>query len=277
MKKCFKYRSFDSALKCLQDGTLYFSHPSKLNDILETKYQNASFQSFISVMEQTLNQIARQRGESKFNFDHSNKDQVEKFYAAENKRLENFLRDEEAGIGIFSAATRVNDQAMWAYYAQTTGVCFELEWSSDFLQENKIIFRDVDYKKTTRIHNRAEDWKRVFLELARNNPIASVEDLQELSMSEENLSYWGRLTVSRAASVKHTDWKHEKEIRFLKHKHGALHGLSSVLKKVHFVHPMCDNINQIDRILKDKYPLVELVRWEFIDGNLKQVPMVKNC
>ena len=32
--KVFKYRTAESALRCLDDGTLYFSPPEKLNDML---------------------------------------------------------------------------------------------------------------------------------------------------------------------------------------------------------------------------------------------------
>lgn len=60
--RCFKYRSGESALRCLVDGALYFAKPAELNDMLETKFDPATSSDFSKVYLETLLEVSLQRG-----------------------------------------------------------------------------------------------------------------------------------------------------------------------------------------------------------------------
>ena len=226
----FKYRTPSAALRCLAEGTLYFAKPSELNDTLEAKYDHATPEDFSRVMAQTYSEISQQRGGPVLDFDQRGMAEMAEAHARECQRLQAFTEQ----IGIFSAAQRPDHQAMWAYYADNaSGVCFELEWSQEIVDRHQLCATDVQYHGEARVHNRAEDWRHVFLELAREHPNASLDALHKLSLEEEVSREWGRRTATRAASIKHTDWTHEKEIRLLAPRSGALPVLGEVLKRVH--------------------------------------------
>ncbi len=151
-------------------------------------------------------------------------------------------------------------------------VCFELEWSHEFAGRHQLWATDVQYHGEARIHNRAEDWRHVFLELAQEHPDASLETLHQLSLEESARRKWGVLTASRAVSAKHTDWSHEKEIRLLAPKSGALPILGEVLKRVHYVCTEGKHWGAIMQLLAARYPSVELVHWQFSHGELSAIP-----
>ena len=223
----FKYRSPAAALRCLAEGSLYFAKPSELNDTLEAKYEHATPEDFARVMTQTYSEISQQRGGQALTFDQRGMAEMAEAHARECQRLQDFTDQ----IGIFSAAQRPDHQAMWAYYADNaSGVCFELEWSHEIADRYQLWATDVQYHGEARVHNRAEDWRHVVLELAREHPAASLETLHQLSLDESVRCKSGILSASRAVSVKHTDWSHEKEIRLLAPKCGALPVLADVLK-----------------------------------------------
>jgi hypothetical protein len=123
-----------------------------------------------------------------------------------------------------------------------------------------------DGTQPMRVHNRAEDWRHVFLELAQEHPDASLEELHQLSLEKSARRKSGILTASRAASVKHTDWSHEKEIRLLAPKSGALPVLGEVLKRVHYVRPDGEHWGAIMQLLRAYYPAVETTHWQFNHG-----------
>lgn len=265
---CFKYRSPAAALRCLAEGSLYFAKPSKLNDTLEAKYDHDTPQNFTRVMAQTYSEISQQRGGPALELDQRGMADIAEAHARECQHLQAFTDQ----IGIFSAAQRPDHQAMWAYYADNaSGVCFELEWRHEVMQQHRIRHIDVSYSEQARIHNRAEDWRRVFLELAREHPNVSLDDLRQLSLEEELIREWGRRTATRAVSVKHTDWAHEREIRLLAPKAGALPVLPDVLKRVHYVRSDGDHWGAIMQLLRAYYPTVEITHWEFSHGELSAI------
>lgn len=269
---CFKYRSPSAALRCLAEGTLYFAKPSELNDTLEAKYEHATPEDFIRVVTQVYSNISQQRGGQALPFDQRGMAEMAKAYAQECQRLQAFTEQ----IGIFSAAQRPDHQAMWAYYADNaSGVCFELEWSDQVIERHKLWKTQVQYCSNARIHNRAEDWSHGFLELAREQPKANLETLHWLSLKRSVRRAWGRQTAARAASLKHTDWTHEQEIRLLAPKSGALFVLADVLKRIHYVRRDGDHWPGMVRLLAALYPAVELVHWQFNHGALGtiQTPM----
>jgi len=266
---CFKYRSPAAALRCLAEGSLYFAPPCKLNDTLEAKYEHATPEDFTQVMTQAYSEISQQRSGPALEFDQRGVAEMAKAHARECQRLQAFTDQ----IGIFSAAQRPDHQAMWAYYADNaSGVCFELEWRHEVMQQHQLRHVDVSYSDHARIHNRAEDWHHVFLELAREHPSVSLHALRQMSLEEEVRREWGRQTATRAVSVKHTDWAHEQEIRLLAPKSGALPVLGEVLRRVHFVRTDGEHWGAIMQLLRAYYPAVEMTHWKFSHGELSAIP-----
>ncbi|WP_236190188.1 DUF2971 domain-containing protein [Pseudomonas pharyngis] len=262
---CFKYRSGASALRCLEEGTLYFAKPGELNDILETKFDHAEPEAFTKIYLDTISYVSEKRGGPRLSPGYPCPPEFVAVNSEENERFRNACDN----VGIFSAARRPNDQAMWAYYAEDgKGVCFELEWSASILDEKALIPVDVTYSRVARKHNRAEDWRTIFLDLAEKNPDASFQELYELSLEENSRRRVGILSTARATSVKHTDWAHEREIRILSGKSGARQILSSVLKRVHFMRTDGDEWGPILQELHLNYPHVELAQWTFHHGEI---------
>lgn len=266
---CFKYRSPSAALRCLEEGTLYFAKPCELNDTLEAKYERAAPEDFSRVMTQTYSEISQQRGGPALEFDQRDMAVMAEAHARECQRLQGFTDQ----IGIFSAAQRPDHQAMWAYYADNaSGVCFELEWRHEIANRHQLWATDIQYQRAARIHNRADDWRTFFLELAAEHPGASLEELHRMALDEEARRKWGILTASRAASTKHADWSHEKEIRLLAPKSGALPVLGEVLKRVHYVRTDGEHWGAIMQLLRAYYPTVETTHWQFNHGELSAIP-----
>ncbi|PWE40265.1 DUF2971 domain-containing protein [Pseudomonas prosekii] len=260
---CFKYRSGESALRCIEEGTLYFAKPGELNDALEAKFDHAEHAEYIKILGNTMSEISRKRGGPSLAFDVQGLPEI---IALNDTVNEQFKRSSD-GVGIFSAARRPNDQAMWAYYAQDCkGVCFELEFSHSTLQDNQLVPVDVTYSDGARTHNRAEDWRFLFIALAEEYPDATLAELQEMSLGETFRRRLGMLSTARVTSVKHTDWAHEKEIRLLSGKFGARQILPAVLKRVHFIRTDGDKWGPIVQQLHLNYPQVQIAHWTIHHG-----------
>jgi hypothetical protein len=175
-------------------------------------------------------------------------------------------------MGIFSAARRVDHQAMWAYYANNgQGFCFELALTPKIMDQNQLWATDVVYDSQARIHNRADDWRVAFLQLAAEHPTLGCEALYALSQEKPFRIKWGVYTASRAVSIKHTDWAHEQELRVLAPHSGPLPILSEVLKRVHFFGTKGEKWPQVCEQLRTRYPAVELMHWQFSHGALSSV------
>lgn len=260
---CFKYRSGESALRCLVDGTLYFAKPSELNDTLEAKFDHADHDARNQVISDTLSEISQSRGGPPFSFVSPCPPDLAGVVDEENERFRNFCNE----VGIFSAARRPDHQAMWAYYAENNqGVCFELEWPFSVLRDHQLFPVDVTYFGGARVHNSAHDWRRLFIALAEEHPDATLAELQELSLGPGFLRQRGILSTARVTSIKHTDWAHEKEIRVLAPKSGTQLLLSKVLKRVHFMRTDGKHWSDIMVQIHINYPLVQLVEWKMHHG-----------
>lgn len=263
---CYKYRSGTAALRCLAEGTLYFAAPHELNDTLEAKFDHAGVEDFSRVMERTYSEVNQQRGGPTMSFDRVALPDMSIANAAENERLQAFCDQ----AGIFSAARRPDHQAMWAYYADNCqGVCFELAWTNEVMEQHQLWPVDVAYSDQARVHNRAEDWRTTFLELATEHPDATLGQLHQLSLDEAARRKWGIATTARATSIKHTDWAHENEIRILSpHGKTALPVLADVLKRIHFIRADGDQWGEIMRLLFTRYPHVETMHWTLHHGKI---------
>jgi hypothetical protein len=272
MASYFKYRTYGAALDCLRDESLYFAKPAQLNDMLEVRFDMADARQTAAELSLILREVAKKHGvDAKANdFSVVAEQLLINAVKDEDERFISFTKD----IGIFSAAKRPDDQAMWAYYADNSqGVCFELDWADSVLYDEQLKQADVFYIDAPRIISRAGILKLCVTELSENNPNLSYDELCRLMLEENFRRCWGISSVVFSASIKHTDWKHEQEVRLIAPKYGAKKILKSGLKAVHFVkgvgNKLPEKLCEILLLLRQGYPDVEVIQWEFSHGNLK--------
>lgn len=261
----FKYVSAAGAERCLNDGTLYLASPEQLNDTLEARFTTASAEAYLRITEDTLMEIARQRGETRLTFDRGALPEFTDVNQNENDRFQAFCEQ----VGICSLAKRPNHQAMWAYYGEDgNGLCLELKFSEKVLKGNQLLLGPVQYSDQPRVLNRAEDLRTSLLEMAKQHPTTPLRDLLRMSLDVPFRRRMGLRMAQRATSLKHTDWKHEDEIRLLGPKGGKpLPILEKVLTRIHF-----RDIKAVTRfapLLVKRYPNVQLMKWSFDHGELQ--------
>jgi len=267
----FKYMDAERAVKRLSSGELYFALPSQLNDSLEVKFSHASHTDEVRVMGEALSTISLLRGGPNWSYqpeDDASSEELQRVLGESNDRFKETI----SGVGIFATGGRADQQAMWAYYAdECKGVCFELEWNSEVINEYGLLLKDVTYTSGPRIINKSDDLARELIELARQNPDADVEKIMEMSLKESFRQKVGFALSGRVASIKHTDWEHEQEIRVLAPKARALPILGAVLKAVHIVGYSCERFGEIYGLLLEKYPDVRVIQWKFDHGEFSSV------
>lgn len=258
---CYKYRSGKSALDSLLKGEVYFASPSQLNDSLESKFDFASTAKFAEIFNQTMHELALQRGIVVSNeWIKSTPHGLQAVNANENDRLKSWCQN----AGIFSAARRPDNQAMWAYYCNNSrGVCFHLEWPDEVVEKYRLLPAEVTYTKDARIHNRAEDFRELMLELGRQNPSWTMNQLMAFSITENFRRLWGGRTQARALSKKHVNWEHEQEVRLLSPKAEALPILKDILRSVIFQNSDFEEWQEIVKTVYEKYPAVQLFDMQF--------------
>lgn len=255
----FKYRSSDMALKALTDGTLWFSSRETLNDTLEVTFDDAGAEEYVAVLEDFFNHQARLRGAPDYRFDRAAFAEFARVNAGENHRF----REHAEQVGIFSATPNQTSRAMWHYYADAgCGYCFELRLLPETSQQHHLHCRPVVYHSGPRRHNRAEDLVRVLEALAAEHPQASIEELQHLSLEEPVRRRWGVETTARVASIKHTDWQHEQELRLLAARSGEKPLLQASLQRVWSLRGSTpDRLGEVSALLAAGYPGVTLQPW----------------
>lgn len=261
MIKSYKYRTGSAALRSLSEGSLYFASPNSLNDILEAKFDLADSVVFLNAMADASNQLALQRGDTqRGEFPKPIPPELESAILKENEKFQELCRN----VGIFASSIRPDNQSLWAYYAnEFKGVCFELEWSKETLEKNNLLYSPAIYSGEQRIHNRALDAKKCLIEIGTNNPDWSLSQIKAYSLTEQFRRRWGLITTARAVSVKHSDWAHEQELRFISSKPGSLPILQGVLKRIFYVSPDFPEWVSIIRLAHQLYPEVELVQLSF--------------
>lgn len=275
----FKYLSVKSAIRNLNENTIYFAHPKILNDTLEVQFDLATSDSFIRVIEDTVSKVAKQRGEKQFKFPGSFLEKFKSINDKENHRFQEFCQN----IGICSLALRPDHQALWAYYSnEGRGVCFEFDFSKDFMRQHQLRVSIVEYTNKPRIINRADDWSDIFLDLAAEFPKASINDLLKHTLEESFRKKWGLMAATRTCSQKHIDWKHENELRLLYPKgNTALPILKDSLSAVHFLdfdfirerNNQCDfkGLCKILMTIHRNYPNVKIKFWTFHHGRISSI------
>lgn len=127
------------------------------------------------------------------------------------------------------------------------------------MEQYTLVPTNVVYTNKSRVHNRAIDLYKLTMEYAKSNPKASVAQIVEMSLSEPFRRRLGILNTVSVASLKHSDWKHEDEIRILAGMNQAIPILSSVLKRVFFTKWDFPGRTEIMELLHEHYPNVGLV------------------
>lgn len=259
--KSYKYRTGAAALRSLSEGSLYFASPESLNDILEARFDLANSSDFLDSMANAWNQLALQRGiTQKSEFAKPTPLELDAAINKENEIFQAACRR----VGIFASSIRPDNQPLWAYYAnEFKGVCFELEWSKETLENNNIIYSPAIYSAEQRVHNRAIDASQCLIEVGTSNPDWSLSQIKAFSLTEQFRRRWGLITTARAVSVKHSDWAHEQEVRFISARPGGLPILHAVLKRIFYVSSEFPEWISIIRLAHQLYPNVELVQLSF--------------
>jgi hypothetical protein len=261
---CYKYRSAAAALRCLSEQTLYFASPSELNDCLEAKFDHASEDEYANVVWSTFRELALARGDSDTDCRSIPKGLLEDLRPL-SKQDNGDFRVWCDQVGIFSAAPRPDNQPMWAYYCDDArGVCFDLEWSKEVMEEYHLLRTPVMYTREARIHNRAKYLRELLLDLGRRNPTWTMEQILSFSMTGKFARRWSSRSIARAVSSKHTDWEHECELRLIAPRAGPIPVMRDVLKGVFFMRTDFPECRSIVRLLSQLYPNVRLNTMEFL-------------
>jgi hypothetical protein len=257
----YKYRSGAAALRCLSEGTAYFSSPRELNDSLEAKFELTPPERFSEMFTKAFNQLALSRGHvESFSMGTPLPTEFVSVNESENERFQEKCQQ----VGIFSTAPRPDNQSMWAYYCDNSkGVCLELEWSKEIFEKYQLWPINVIYSKEVRVHNRADDLCKSLLELGAQNPHWTIAQLKAFSLTESFRRREGINSVARAVSTKHSNWEHECEVRMLSPHAGPLPILADILKRVIFIRTDFTEWGAITMLLHRMYPNVQLAQLSF--------------
>ncbi|AXK64958.1 hypothetical protein CN645_27860 [Burkholderia sp. IDO3] len=167
-------------------------------------------------------------------------------------------------VGIYSTASRPDNQPMWAYYCDNSkGFCFELEWPNTVLGRYQIAPVGVLYSSAARVHNRADIFDTLIREEAELHPNWSMDRILEETRSEFFRFRFQMLNTCRAVSIKHSDWSHEHEVRFLTPRAGPMPIMGEILKRVYFVRTDFPEWEPVMTLLHQRYPNVELAKLTF--------------
>ena len=261
MRISFKYRSGPAALRCLSDGLAYFASSSELNDCLEAKFDHSSAADYIACMDRSIRGVAQRRGCAG---GYTVPEGELASYDARNARDNvNFLEATQR-VGIYSTASRPDNQPMWAYYCDNSrGFCFELEWSDAVLGRYQIAPVGVLYSSVARVHNRADIFGTLIREETELHPDWSMDRILEETRSEFFRFRFCMLNTCRAVSIKHSDWAHEQEVRFVTPRAGPLPITGQVLKRVYYVRTDFPEWGPVMMLLHQLYPNVELAELTF--------------
>lgn len=257
----FKYRSGPAALRCLSDGLAYFAKPSEFNDCLEAKFDHSNTVDYIKCMDRSLRSVAEQRGcLAGFAVP---EDELASFEAKNARDNENFFEATQR-VGIYSTASRPDNQPMWAYYCDNSkGFCFELEWADSVLGRHQIAPIGVLYSPAARVHSRAEIFDTLIHEEAELHPDWSMDRILEETRSNFFKFRFQMLNTCCAVSIKHSDWSHEQEVRFVTPQAGPIPIMSQILKRVYFVRTDFPEWGPVTMLLHQLYPDVELAQLTF--------------
>jgi len=213
----FKFRVINKYLiDCLENGTLYFANPTRLND---------PFDCQVDIKKAAEHAISRLSGKKKQNLSNLIK----------LKSLLDRIQNDIGNVGICSFSLNLVDILLWSHYAdEHRGLCLMYEIPDDFFNDpkNQIIgVCAVEYGD-----NPLTDW------FVRNASENIRIDLLEFTIE----------LVKKIFSIKSKPWEYEKEVRIIREKEGALSIPKEFLKQVCFgMNTTESDISLIKKLLDD--------------------------
>jgi len=195
----FKFRVINKYLiDCLENGTIYFAHPSRLNDPFDCR---------VDIKKAADHAISNLSGEKKQNLSNLLK----------LRGLLDRIQKDTGNVGICSFSLILEDTLLWSHYAdEHRGLCLMYEIPDEFINDpkNKIIgVSAVEYG-----HNPLTDW------FIRNAPEKNNIDLLEFAVE----------LIKKVFSIKSRAWEYEKEVRIIREKEGVFSLPKGFLKQVCF-------------------------------------------
>lgn len=269
--KNYKYRTRDSALLDLLEGSVFFSKPSQFhsnNDKLEGEFvmeTNAS--TFMNAVIEALSAIKIIRGEPPSNSMKPSPSPILSKIVAQGNA--DFIK-QASELGICSTSTRYDNQAMWSHYCKNEGLCFEFEWDQRIVEERHLIVSKVEYSDKLREINRDIIFKNMLIDYGNNHPELSISEVYNFSLSTEFRRKWMQEFIIKCSCIKNVCWEYENEIRIISPKSQSFDILKKILKSVYMFIPQFKNPDFQDEIFKsrllrmiwvqlaDKYPDVKL-------------------
>ncbi|MCK4347948.1 MAG: DUF2971 domain-containing protein, partial [Thermoplasmatales archaeon] len=197
--KLFKFRTINKYLiDALVKGTIYFAHPTLLNDPFDCK---------VDIKKAVEHAISCLSGKKKHNL--SKLSNVKDFLDRIQQRIGN--------VGICSFSLVLESPLLWSHYANGhRGLCLTYNIPGEFFfaPENRFVgVFHVDYDD-----NLLTEW---FVE---NTPEKAVTDLKEFTIG----------VVNKVLAIKGKDWGYEEEIRIIREKEGNFSIPKDFLKQVCF-------------------------------------------
>jgi len=174
--KFYKYLSISKySVENFQNSKLHFSHPFKLNDLMEGNTQ-------LWDLEEYINSYHEKTGKSK--------EQIFQLLT------QDFLEDVFTHRGVLCLATEYNNNLFWPHYTNEQGVCIEFD-SSIFLksfEKEDYFLMPIDYGKLERIN-----FKDYVIE----------------TIKESKVNVNANLPIIYTLAVKDDIWKYENEWRII--------------------------------------------------------------
>ncbi len=201
---------------CLENGTIYFAHPTRLNDPFDCR---------VDIKKAADHAVSNLSGKKKQNLSN----------LLNLKGLLDRVQRDTGNVGICSFSLILEDTLLWSHYAdEHRGLCLMYEIPDEFINDpkNQIIgVCAVEYG-----HNPLTDW------FVRNAPENNNIDLLEFTVE----------LVKKVFSIKSRAWEYEKEVRIIREKEGALSIPKEFLKQVCFgMNTTESDISSIKKLLDD--------------------------
>lgn len=209
----FKYRKIDKRFfKSLEEGTIYFAPPKKLNDPFDCR---------VNIRNALANAI-------KLSDDEESK-KLRKLIQGDD--FFDTLQNDLDALGICSFSLNLMQVEMWTHYADNhKGACVLYEFSEDFLVDpNNEIFgvSNVCYEKDS-----VTQW---FADIIKKLPVDFDEFVMELA--------------KRLVTAKNPCWTYEKEVRIIRKLHGLFKIPKSFIRQICFgLQTTDDDILRVQKI-----------------------------
>lgn len=257
----YKYRTYESALFDLLDGSVYFSKPSEFhetNDRLEGVFEISTYKSLWNTIIQAYNVLERKRNSNiRIHTDIFSKSELDMISMSNEKFLE-----QSDKVGICSTSKNYDNQAMWVHYCKNRGVCFEFEWDKEIIKRFNLLIKEVQYSNKSRKFNRDALLKKMIINYGLENPNVSIKEI--LQWVEESSSKWIQAFVLESTCVKQECWSYENEIRLLSPSSGSLNILKRVLKSVYMFLPQFNSSDFKNELKKSR--LMRLILEQLLDN-----------